>query len=163
MPYVKGDNWVICDLSGMKVLMSQTKKTWDGLRVHKDWWERKHPQLSIRAIPDRQAVYDGRPRPADVFASSPYGVGSWTLQSPNTTIYSITISDAGSFVIEEAAYQPYVSPVYLDSHTIQIDNSKNLTATAANQTGPSVWTMVSPNGTLYNITIVGDIITVVAG
>jgi len=67
MPYIKGDPWVICDTCGFKVRMSQTKKTWDNLRVCRKDWEPKHPQLSVRGRVDKQAVYDGRPEAADYF------------------------------------------------------------------------------------------------
>ena len=65
MSYTPGDNWCICDISGKKVLQSQTRKTWDGYRVHPDFWYPKHPQLSLRGIPERSTVRDGRPRQAE--------------------------------------------------------------------------------------------------
>ena len=70
MTYVPGDNWIICDLSGRKVLMSKSRKTWDGLRVHPDYWSPRHPQLDVRSRADKQQVVDGRGRPADIFIES---------------------------------------------------------------------------------------------
>jgi hypothetical protein len=67
MTYKPGDNWIICDLSGRKVLMSKSRKTWDGLRVHPDYWYPRHPQLDVRGRTDKQNVVDGRGRPVDHF------------------------------------------------------------------------------------------------
>jgi hypothetical protein len=53
--------------------MSETKKTWDGLRVHAPLWYPKHPQLSIKGIKDNQIVADARPRPDDVFVGGSGG------------------------------------------------------------------------------------------
>jgi hypothetical protein len=67
MPSIPGNPWVICDLTGVKVRMSQTRKTWDGYRVWSHVWYPKQPLLSVRGIPDNTAVADARPRPVDVF------------------------------------------------------------------------------------------------
>jgi len=162
MPYVPGQNWVICDLSGKKVLMRDTKKTWDGLRVCKDWWDPKHPQLSVRGIPDRQAVRDGRPRPADIYTAADYGCGDWTLQSPNDTIYTVSISDAGALESLTGPYQPYVQPVYLGGYLISIANDTTISAASSSISGPGTWIMVSPAGTMYEITVVAGTITIAA-
>jgi hypothetical protein len=162
MPYVPGDNWVICDLTGRKVLMSHTRKTWDGLRVWSKVWYPKHPQLSIRGIPDRMVVIDGRSRPVDLHQYPAYGNGSWTLASPDGTVWSVMANDAGSLVSSKMSWQPAPSPLYLGSYLISISNAGTLSTTASTDTGPSVWVMISPNGTAYNITTPAGVITVVA-
>lgn len=65
MTYIPGDPWVICDRTGFKVRRSQTKVTWDGLRVWKKYWWPRHPQDFVRALPERQTVRDARPEPTD--------------------------------------------------------------------------------------------------
>jgi hypothetical protein len=67
MGSIPGDVWVICDLSGKKVRMSETKKTWDGLRVYAPLWYPRHPLLDVRGIPDKMAVSDPRPRPDEIY------------------------------------------------------------------------------------------------
>ncbi len=74
MPFIGGDPWVICDLSGMKVRMSQTRKTWDGLRVYSPFWYPRHPQLDLRTIPDNPAVQDARSDPTPIFVDSSGGL-----------------------------------------------------------------------------------------
>jgi len=58
---------MISDLSGEKIRRSEARKTWEGYWVHKDEWEEKHPQLSLRGLKDKQSVKPVRTRPADVF------------------------------------------------------------------------------------------------
>lgn len=86
MPYVPGDNWIICDISGRKVLMSQSKKTWDGLRVHPDYWYPRHPQLDVKAVPDDQKVVDGRGRTEDYFLDANEVAVEDLVGNLNTTI-----------------------------------------------------------------------------
>lgn len=70
MVYVDGDVWVLCDRTGMKVRMSQTRKEWNGLRVRKESWEPRHPQDFVRGVPDDQRVADARPESADTFLTT---------------------------------------------------------------------------------------------
>lgn len=65
MTYRPGDYWVICDRSGRKVRSSDTVKEWNGLRVHRDEYETRHPQDFVRGRVDRQRVPDARPEPPD--------------------------------------------------------------------------------------------------
>jgi hypothetical protein len=66
-----GDHLVLCDRSGFKVWASDCVTEWNGLRVHKDFADKqRHPQDFVRAVPDRQAVPNARPEPADTFLSS---------------------------------------------------------------------------------------------
>lgn len=62
-----GDYYVICDYSGFKCLASDTRMTWDGYRVRKDFWEARNPQDIVRARRDSQAVPNPRPWQPDVF------------------------------------------------------------------------------------------------
>lgn len=59
--YVPGDHLVVCDRTGKTVLASETKREWNGLRVHKDHFETRHPQHYVRGVVDKIAVEDGRP------------------------------------------------------------------------------------------------------
>jgi hypothetical protein len=52
----------ISDRSGLRYLLKDMKKEWNGLLVGKDEWEQKHPQLKApKASPDPQALRDPRP------------------------------------------------------------------------------------------------------
>lgn len=65
--YRAGDWYVICQLSGFKVRASETRRRWDGLIVHKRFWEPRHPQENVRGVVDKQTVPFSVPEPADVF------------------------------------------------------------------------------------------------
>jgi hypothetical protein len=69
--YRPGDYFVICDRCGFKHYASETKKTWDGLRVCLKDWEPRHPQDLVRGKVDKQTVKDPRPEPEDVFLTTP--------------------------------------------------------------------------------------------
>jgi hypothetical protein len=160
--YIPNDPWCICDLSGIKVRMSQTKKTWDGYRVWEKYWYPKHPQLSVRGVPDHMDVKDARPRQTDVFSYPDYGTGPWTLSSPDETIWTITVSNAGGLVAAVAPWQPTPPSLYLGGYEITIDNTGSLSTSGSTDSGPSTWVMTSPNGTQYNVTTPSGVITVVA-
>lgn len=69
--YRPGDNWVICDLSGLKVRRSDTVKQWNGLIVKRDWAEPRNPQDFVRGIHDQQTVPNPRPEPTTDSISGP--------------------------------------------------------------------------------------------
>ena len=61
--YKYGDHLVQCDYSGFICHASETKMTWDGFRVRKDFWEPRHPQDFVRGGGgDPHPVPDARPR-----------------------------------------------------------------------------------------------------
>jgi hypothetical protein len=66
-----GDYRIICDHCGRKLWRSQCRETWDNYLVCVDrCWYPKHPQLDIKAIPDKQGVPDARPQNLDNFIRS---------------------------------------------------------------------------------------------
>lgn len=65
MTYRPGDFWRIDDRTGSKVRSSDTVKQWDGLIVHRDEFEERHPQDFVRGRIDKQRVHDPRPEPTD--------------------------------------------------------------------------------------------------
>ena len=85
---------VICDVCGFEFPSDQVKKRWDGLITCSKDYEQKHPQLSLRAKPEKIGVPFARPEPEDVFVhtcnvitSSGYaGLGTaGCMQAGNTT------------------------------------------------------------------------------
>jgi len=54
--YKPGDNWVECDVCGMDIYASDSKKRWDGLIVCPEDWEIRHPQDFVRARKDKIAA-----------------------------------------------------------------------------------------------------------
>jgi hypothetical protein len=158
MTYSPGDNWIICDLSGKKVLMSQSRKTWDGLRVHPDFWSPKHPQLDLKGIPDHMAVVDGRSRPAIVYTTVQYGWGSFCLTSPNGTNYVVWIDDEGAVFVTEDTWGTPRNVFYIGQYGVTVDNDgalhvadyhviKNITP----------WKLYSVAGTGFNVSIDTDL------
>lgn len=65
--YIPGDFYVICQMSGFKIRRSEARKMWNGLIVHKRFWEPRHPLDTIRSKRDKQTVADPRPEQADRF------------------------------------------------------------------------------------------------
>ena len=52
----------ISDRSGFKIKYNDLKTTWDGLRVEKEEWEPKHPQLTpAKNVFDATALFNPRP------------------------------------------------------------------------------------------------------
>jgi hypothetical protein len=157
MPYTPGDNWAICDLSGKKVLMSQTRKTWDGLRVWAPLWYVKHPQLLVRGISERMAVPDARPRPADVYIQLPYGYGAFCLISPDGTYWTFWMDDDGALRPSNVLYGNPLSyiDIYSWRFTVDNDGALHLTQLTGIMT-PQPWRMVSPGAVAYSLTVDTD-------
>lgn len=56
-----GDHFVICDMSGEKVLRSQCVKQWDGAIVKKEYARARHPLDLQRPPPAERTPRDTRP------------------------------------------------------------------------------------------------------
>ena len=65
MIYRPGDFKVRSDESGLTVMNSETKVTWEGYKRHKDEFDEKHPQLIIYPHDDRIDVHNSRPTSED--------------------------------------------------------------------------------------------------
>lgn len=63
-----GQNLVVCDVCGVKVLSSEIRQTWDGYLVCKQDYNPKHPQIEIRAVKENSRVLYHR-NPADTFVT----------------------------------------------------------------------------------------------
>ena len=86
--FKSGDNWIECDVCGMDIYASDSKKRWDGLIVCPDDWEMRHPQDFVRARKDKIA--------ADITRSAKDGIDvSPTLsgQGADTTIPEGTFNE----------------------------------------------------------------------
>lgn len=68
--FKRGDYKVVCDQSGMIVNASECKMQWNGLFVHRDFWEPRQPQDNLPSSHDRQAVPNPRPEGALQFISA---------------------------------------------------------------------------------------------
>lgn len=97
--YKIGDWKMDSDYSGKTFLRSQMRKTWDGYWVHKDEWEPKHPQLSLKGVKDKQAVKPVRPRSEILIGtnlllqSETFDNASWTKTNATVGADSIEASD----------------------------------------------------------------------
>ena len=165
MPYseaIPGDPWVQCDRCGFRYRMSQTRRTWDGLRVCDKDWEPKHPLLNIRAKIDRQAVHDARPESPDRFVEI-YSFGTFCLQAPNGGNHIVSMLDGGTLTTTPGTLGPPVLFLPIGDYLLTVDNSGTLnTPVPALTPGPPAWQIHSPDNTAYRITIPGDTITVSA-
>lgn len=52
---------MLCDLSGRTCYAEDMRRMWNGLMVHKDYWEPRNPQDFIYAIRDQVAPAVVRP------------------------------------------------------------------------------------------------------
>lgn len=65
--YVPGKWSVICDRCGWKLLNTDLRREWTGLRVCDGCWDPRHPQDFVKGRADRQMPPWTRPEPPDVF------------------------------------------------------------------------------------------------
>ena len=70
--FKSGDSWVVCDLCGMDIYASDSKKRWDGLLVCPEDWEVRHPQDFVRSRKDKISSTITNPPSEDVFVSVDY-------------------------------------------------------------------------------------------
>lgn len=157
MPYVPGDNWIICDLSGKKILMSRSVKTWDGLRVDPEWWDPKHPQLSVRAVPDHMAVIDGRPRPTNLFIGPQYGTGAFCLISPGGIVWTFYAGEDRELLPVQVQLGTPVTHMDVGRwrFTVDDDGALHVDALASSGLTATVF-MSSPLGVNYVLTVDDD-------
>jgi hypothetical protein len=95
--FIHGDWNVICDSCGFKFKASQVFARWDNLMVCRDCWETKHPQESVKSIPDRQVPPFVRPGGSDLFITVP-------------TVYSRTVDCADEVEVDTGTTAEICSP-----------------------------------------------------
>jgi len=65
--YIQGSFWRISDRSGLKMRAEDSVEQWNGLIVHRDEAEPRHPQDFVKGKADKQSVPNARPREAATF------------------------------------------------------------------------------------------------
>jgi len=86
--WVEGEHLMQDDITGFIHYASEMRKTWDGLWVHENVWERhrRNPQEFVKARRDPKLVSNVRAAAALPDASSdtitPVFIGSTTVQTP---------------------------------------------------------------------------------
>ena len=73
--YRAGDFKVRSDESGLTVMDSETRVTWEGYKVHTSEWDPKHPQLIIYPHQDKISVDNPRPT-SELDEDLPFGEGN---------------------------------------------------------------------------------------
>lgn len=69
--YFAPHDWnVVSDVTGLVKKRSECRLTWDNLLVEDDQFDPKHPQLDLRAKPDRPSVPLARPESDPVFTTT---------------------------------------------------------------------------------------------
>jgi len=86
--FKSGDNWISCDVCGMDIYASDSKKRWDGLIVCPEDWEMRHPQDFVRARKDKISASVVRSEPEDKEISITY-----SNQGADNTIPSGTFNE----------------------------------------------------------------------
>jgi hypothetical protein len=158
MSYEPGNNWCICDLTGRKVLMSQTRKTWDGLRVWEKVWYQKNPQQDLRAIPDHMAVIDGRSRTTDVYTIDQYGWGTFCLVSPDGTNWVVTIDNEGAIFVTAGTWGLARIEFHIGHYGITVDNDGALhVADIVEMKNADPWKLYTVAGDGFNLTVDTDL------
>jgi hypothetical protein len=117
-------------------------------------WYPKHPQLSVRGIPEHQQVFDSRLRRADVYQTPTYGFGCFCLTSPDGTDYTFFIDNVGTLGSTAATWGTAQKTFYLGGYALTTDDSGNIVATATSKSCVSSWKMVSVVDLEYALTMV---------
>lgn len=65
--YRKGSHLVVDDRTGFTIWSHDAVKEWNGLIVHRNQYEARHPQDTLRVPREDMRVPDARPRPIDQF------------------------------------------------------------------------------------------------
>lgn len=65
--YRPGDALTRDDRTGFTTYLSETRQEWNGLRVHKDRFEERHPQDFVRGRKDEQIALGTRSKGIDTF------------------------------------------------------------------------------------------------
>lgn len=117
--YRHGDWNAICDRCGHKFKASQLRPEWTGLRVcsgsgTNDCWEARHPQLSVKAVPDKQSVPWSRPEADDVVVGD-INANYWDIETGSVTGTYCTaetrrpIADGGTAGCAEVGFSPVLA------------------------------------------------------
>lgn len=64
--YIPGDNWIVDDVTGLRVRSSKARAQWDGTVVDQKYYTPRHPQESVRGRRDDQSVDINRPEPIEL-------------------------------------------------------------------------------------------------
>lgn len=88
-----GDFLAVCDRSGMPYHRSEMRREWNGLLVHKRFYEPRHVQDLIRAKSDRQAASpDVRPDKSITTSSTTLGAAAVKNQTSLTVATSASMA-----------------------------------------------------------------------
>jgi len=69
--YQGGNEWVIDDMKGRAYRRSETRYRWDGVLMHEEDWESRHPQDFVRSRKDK--ITPAQPiRPDEAFGTEEY-------------------------------------------------------------------------------------------
>jgi len=132
--------------------MSQTKKTWDGLRTCVSDWDPKHPQLMVRGRADRQSVFDSRPEPTPSYITLTTFHGPFCLESPSGRTYIVKMGVEDE-VLVVGGYLDNVAE-YQDIHgwrfTVDDDGALHVSWVGGSDI---TWLLPSMDGQVYDITI----------
>ena len=108
--YTPGNYWLICDRTGLPMRLSDARQEWNGLVVHKDEYETRHPQDLLRTRRTEQGPHSfTRPRPEAVYgAPTCFGrknaqagiavvgcaVAGWVVTDGDTTVPTGTFTNS---------------------------------------------------------------------
>ena len=111
-----GDWKATCERCGHIFRASQIRKEWTGHRVchgpgTNDCWDAKHPQLDIKAVPDKQSVPWASPEPTDNVLhgyNADYYDFETNTETSTPTLPSALVAIAGEAIvgISVAGYNP---------------------------------------------------------
>lgn len=97
--YVKGEWNAICDICGFQFKASELKENWKNQRVCKDDFEGKHPQMFVRAKPEKISTEWSRlPGSTEVWTGADFigpvvnTIGAVGLASADATAGSVTLT-----------------------------------------------------------------------
>lgn len=138
---------MIDDLTGEKMRRSEARKTWDGFWVHKDNWDAKHPQLSVKGRKDIQAVKPVRPRPEDTFVgvnlllqSEVFDNSSWT--KTNATIVADSIASSNGQTTADSLVDDATNGEHSVEQSATLSPAAALSVSVEAKKGSQTWLLI---------------------
>ena len=112
--YRSGSHLMLCDLSGRTCYAEDMRRMWNGLMVHKDYWEPRNPQDFVYAIRDQVAPAVVRPDTDGTVwletntAPDPSGLTAYPLNDDGTVAASFGVgwleTDAPDYTSADYTY-----------------------------------------------------------
>lgn len=94
-----GDNWIVDDVTGLRVRSSKARTQWDGTVVDRKYFTPRHPQESVRGRRDDQSVDINRPEPPELITGP---LATTTVEAASAGDFFIRVTSTAGMQIGDA-------------------------------------------------------------